>query len=283
MRKISSIAPLIAFSLYLGSGIASAAPVDLDTWTAESYPAVSGFGSGLWTVVPGGSSVTQSVNGQPTFFYSDFTAFGTRITGKIKPNPNSDDDYIGFALGFDPGDSANTGADYLLIDWKQGNQNFNFGTPSSSPGGIALAGLAVSQVIGVPDADEFWQHANLSGTPSTSGLAELARGSSLGNLGYVDNTEYEFTFDFGPNDLEVFVDGVKEIDITGSFANGRMAFYNFSQAQVTYSAFEIEQGTFPPDNGGGSIPEPATITLLGFGVAGLGFRKCKRSSPRRAG
>jgi hypothetical protein len=43
---------------------------------------------------------------------------------------------------------------------------------------------------------------------------KLARGITLGDVGWAFNTEYEFTFDFGPNNLEVFVDGIKEIDIS---------------------------------------------------------------------
>ena len=126
------------------------------------------------------------------------------------------------------GDSTNAAANYLLVDWKQGTQSFDFGDPSNSPGGNALSGLAVSRVTGIPDADEFWQHKNLAGTPAGSGLQELARGTNLGNTGWVDSTEYTFTFNFGPNDLEVFVNGVKELDIAGVFGNGRLAFYNFS-------------------------------------------------------
>lgn len=252
------------------STTAGAAAVDLTTWSSESYPAVAGFNPGIWTVASGGASVNQSVNGQPTFFYSDFNAFGTSITGRIRPG-GGDDDYIGFALGFLPGDSTGTTANYLLVDWKQGTQNFDFGAPSSSAGGNAVSGLAVSRVSGIPDADEFWQHRNLAGTPAGSGVLELARGINLGNTGWVANTEYTFTFNFGPNDLEVFVNGVKELDITGSFGNGRLAFYNFSQADVTYSAFQVDPGPFP-------VPEPETYAMMlaGLGFLGLSARRRKQ-------
>jgi hypothetical protein len=278
LRTISIVASVAAFCGWL-SAAASAATVDLTTWTAESYPAVSGFNPGVWTVGGGGSSVFQSINGQPTLFYSDFNAFGTKISGKISVGSDFDDDFVGFALGFDPGDTTNTAADYLLIDWKQGTQFFDFGAPSSSPGGNAPVGLAVSRVTGIPDADEFWQHANLSGTPSGSGLTELARGTTLGSTAYVDNTVYEFTFDFGPNNLQVFVNNVMQIDITGNFADGRIAFYNFSQSSVTYSAFEVEDGSFPPSF---DVPEPTSIVLFGVGALVIGVAQCRlrrRRSP----
>lgn len=254
-----------------------AAPVDMSSWSAESYPAVAGFAPGVWTVAPSGASVTQSVNGQPTFFYSDFTSYGSKITGKIRSG-GGDDDYIGFALGFKPGDVTNSNANYLLIDWKAVNQFFDFGSPSTSPGGTALAGLAVSRVTGIPDADEFWQHRNLGGTGAGSGLEELARGTTLGSTGWTANTEYEFTFDFGPNDLEVFVNGVKQLDISGNFSDGRLAFYNFSQANVRYSAFDIDTGNFPPAKG---VPEPRGALLLAMALAGLAATR--RGRVRRAG
>ena len=249
--------PLALLALTVAVPAAAAQiPVDLNTWSDESYPAVSGFGAGVWTVAPDGSSVHQSVNGQPTLFYSDFNVFNNEVEGQITVG-GGDDDFVGFVLGYEPSNVTNPGAEYLLVDWKAGTQGFDFGAPSCTPGGTAPAGLAVSRVIGVPTADEFWSHVNFDEpacSDLTNGLEELARGTSLGNVGWTAGQTYTFKFDIDADSLKVYVDGVLEIDITGSFSNGRMGFYNFSQADVTYNAFTLDS--------------TAAIELYGAGWAG---------------
>lgn len=250
---------------------AIAAPVGLGTWTAESYDSVNGFGDGVWTVSGDSASVFQSINGQPTVFYSDFTAQGTKVTGTITPNAGAgDDDFIGFVLGFDPGDSSSAAADYLLVDWKRLTQNFNFGggAASSTTGGIADIGLALSRVNGIPTADELWQHKDLVGNPG-GGVTELARGATLGSTGWSFGESYDFSFDFGPNNLIISVDGIEQFNVTGSFENGRLGFYNFSQRQITYSAFEVEEGSF-------DVPLPAAGWLMIAGLGAMGAMRRKK-------
>lgn len=258
-----------ATTVAASSGVA-AAPVDLSTWTAESYPAVAGFGAGKWTVAADGNSVTQSVNGQPTLFVSDFNVFGTDVRGKIRVNAGSDNDFVGFALGYKAGDTTNTGADYLLVDWKQGDQYYDFGAPSNTPGSDAYKGLAVSRVFGVPTADEFWGHVNFPDNGNGNGLNPLARGANLGSTGWADGATYEFRFVFQPTTLQVYVDNQLELSVSGAFSDGRLAFYNFSQGNVTYSAFTVDQA--PP------VPEPGTWALLLGGLVLVGAAARRRAA-----
>lgn len=227
--------------LALVGGVKAQDPVDLSAWTAESYPAVTGFLPALWTVQGGNLSVLQERNGQPTLFYSDFPALNTVLEGRVIVSAGAgDNDYIGFALGFQPGDSTNPSADYLLVDWKHNNQSADF-LPSCTPESDAYLGLAVSRVFGIPTADEFWGHINFDADCSdvNNGVEELARGFNLGNTYWVHGQEYSFRFEYSPNSLKVFVDDVLEIDVQGSFDDGRFACYNFSQQLVTYSSFVV--------------------------------------------
>ena len=72
MKLSRFVGAFCAIGLSLNAVSAMSAPVDFNTWTPESYPAVSSFPAGQWNVAGGGSSVNQVNNGQPTFFYSDF-------------------------------------------------------------------------------------------------------------------------------------------------------------------------------------------------------------------
>lgn len=242
-RKALSGLAISALAMTL-SVSAQAGPVDLNTWVDE--PA----GAGNWTVGgTGGSFVDQSINGAPTFFRGNLSALNQTLTSKIQVRTNGDDDFIGFAIGFDAGDATSATADYLLLDWKQRDQ---------APG---TAGLAVSRVRGLRTGDnDFWQHVN--------SVEELARATNLGSTGWANHGEYEFTINFTANSLQVLVDGTEEFNFLAAdvgdgtaFNGGNFAFYNYSQASVRYSA--VTQETF-------AVPEPGTLTIIGFGLIGFG-------------
>lgn len=219
----------------------SAAPVDLSSWQAE--------GSGTWNLAPDNNSVFQTVNTNlPTVFHNGVDSQGFSLSGEITVETGSDNDFIGFVLGFDTGEVTSATANYILIDWKQTSQTFS-GVPSS-------AGLAISHVTGAANFDDFWGH--------TGVVNELQRGATLGSTGWADNTTYSFDLVFNSNNIQVFVDGVEELNINGIFENGSFGFYNFSQQSVRYAG--IEQTTNP-------VPEPATVALFGMGLLGAAIRR----------
>ncbi len=218
-------------------------PKDLSTWTAENYDKVGNFTAGAfvdanWDLSAGDTVVTQTEQGQPTVYISNFTAQNMKHT-VIWNTTSDDDDFIGFALGYELGDNSSLTADYLLVDWKQENQTFNFdnrtGAPINlCPGGKAIEGLALSRVTGIPDPDEFWQHVEC--LPSSGNVTEIVRATNLGDIGYTIATDVTFDIIFTSNGITVIVDGIPEIAQSGDFSGitGNFTFYDFSQPDANF-------------------------------------------------
>ncbi|MFV0245978.1 MAG: PEP-CTERM sorting domain-containing protein [Qingshengfaniella sp.] len=224
-----------------------AAPVDLSAWVGE--------GNGQWQLAVGDNSVLQRRNGTPSVFHDGSNSQGRSLKGTITVDTNGDDDFIGFVLGYQAGDLTNSAADYLLIDWKQRTQ-------SLGSLGTAQEGLAISRVQGVLGDDAgAWSH------DSTAGVTELARGATLGSTGWADRTTYSFDLTFSATLVEVFVDGTRELSITGQFSDGAFGFYNYSQAQVRYAG--IVEDILPP----ATVPVPGALPLLGAGLGMIGLMR----------
>ncbi len=241
--KISSLKSIITFTMVLMVAVsANAAPVDLSSWIKE--------GNGNWILQSGNNAVLQTDNGPPTVFHNGQDSQGKTLSGKIRVQ-GSDDDYIGFVLGYNAGDLNNPNADYILIDWKKQDQNFY---------GVAKKGLAISRVTGeLKDDAGAWAH------DSSMGVTELQRGATLGSTGWEYDIDYDFDITFTPNLIEVYVNNNLELSITGSFNDGSFGFYNYSQANVLYSA--IDENV---------VPIPGAVWLFGPGLGALFFAKKKK-------
>ena len=196
---------------------------DLTPWTSE--------GDGNWIRENNNATVRQTINGNATVFYSDYTAFGKKLSGTIQVLSGAgDDDFIGFVVGFQPGGITGSTTNYLLIDWKKGPQDG------------ALPGFAVSKVTrGLPSNAASWQH-----NPA-AGVTELARGSTLGSVGWVEGRTYTFDIEYSETNLRILVDGIEQVNIYGIFPDGRFGFYNNSQGGVVYAG--VASTYLAPPNG----------------------------------
>jgi len=229
-------------------------PVDLSTWQSD--------GDGTWNLQPGNNTVLQSKNGDPTvFFNSGSNAQGTQISGSIKVGNTTDDDFIGFVLGYQDNELSSASSDFLLIDWKNQDQSLS--------GGVSgLDGLAISKVNGIGDFNDFWGH--------TGAVTEIGRATNLGSIGWIENQEYLFDIVFTSSLVEVYVDNTLEISITAtdaglaSFSDGAAGFYNLSQDNVLYAG--ITEQNLPSS----SVPEPSTLAIFALGMIGLASRRFKK-------
>ncbi len=177
------------------------------------------FGDPVDWNVPAPDRAIQVTNGDPSLLHTSLDASAAGITLEIRVDTAQDDDFVGFALGVEPGDASDPRADYLLVDWKQATQ-VAFGATTAD------AGLAVSRVQGVASPQELWGH--------TGHVTELARAATLGATGWTDNTTHTFEITLTSTHLSVVVDGSAELELDGEFPQGAFALYNFGQERTGY-------------------------------------------------
>ena len=229
--------------------------VNLNTWLQDR---IEGPG-GTFTV----NSLTMATfnNGGTSrgIIFSGSNDVSRILHADVKGGTTADDDFFGFVVGYNDEDYAGASANYVLIDWKQATQVHNFG----SGGGPALVGLALSTVTGsvdgvAPGGDYAWQH--------KGPVNEQMRAITLGNTGWLHSETYAFDVRYLQDRVQVFVDGVLELDYAGAIGPGSFGLYGFSQHNIQFSNVSITP-----------IPAPGAILLSTVG-AGLVARLHRRKS-----
>ena len=243
MKKLLLV---LFLSLFLPFGVFSQCQVNIDfnTWNQEGYAA-----NGDWQVQGGGSSVFQSINGDPTFYVSPDTFINVRINGTIRIEDNIayDNDFVGFVFGYKEPDFINNQYDFWLFDWKrEGQPKWN-----GSVNYYANEGFTLSRLDGIvqPGTQNywpcFWAHDNTAScTPIATNFG--------GNLGWDTFTDYDFTLLYTPTRATIIVNTDTIFDEPGCYEPGRFGFYNYSQPFVRYSDFsytlisnfEVEQSDY---------------------------------------
>ena len=148
----------------------------------ENY-SEDGHGAPNWVLSSSGRTVTQSINSKPSIYVSTLPATGVEATFTLEVDTSSDDDFIGWAVGYEQGDFYSSTAEWILFDWKQSDQANSGCSPNANGGGAA--GLAMSRVTGAINGSDPWCH--------TNAIQEISRATNLGYSGWNDYTEYTIT------------------------------------------------------------------------------------------
>lgn len=203
--------------------------VDFNTWSQAGNP-----NNGDWTIQSGGTTINQSINGDPTYFVSPFNLINVEITGTFRSD-NADDDLIGFVIGYNAPFTNNTDHDYILFDWKQGQQTVN--------GYLSEEGMTLSRIDGtITGAGNTYPQYFFGHTGPNPPLEVLGTHYGAGT-GWTRSNDHQFRCIYTQNRITIYIDGNLVFDVADCFKPGRFGFYNYSQPDVTYSNFNYTLGT----------------------------------------
>lgn len=224
-------------------------PIFLDDWEQQGDPS-----NGDWEVSSDGSSVIQSVNGDPTFFVSPQEFEDVTIRGTFSVDQSSDDDFIGFVFGYQEPIESNEDDpdefDTFLLSWKAHDQEL-------SGGHLGPEGFVLSHLKGeVPSSD---YHRLLWGHEDTDVHRVIDTHFEQGR-GWRAFTNYPFELTYTEDEIVIVIGGeeifrVDAANTPASHTAGRFGFYNYSQASVVYGDFQSQSAE----------PEP-TASLEGLEV-----------------
>lgn len=242
---------MVFVGLALRGEPALAATNTLAGWTQQGAAT-----AGVWQVAGNGLSVNQTSNGAPTFFVSPTNYSSATFTVTMTPETTSDDDYIGVVLGYTkPLNDATCGnadcpVDTLLLDWKKASQ------PTGADEGLNL--IRVNGTFNVRSTTDqipcFWTHV-------ASNQCQVIATVEGANTGWVFDQPNILKITYSPNHIKVEkVTGQTAatlIDQDCTCPAGRIGFYNYSEANVTYGIADL-----PSDPGTTTTTAAPTTTTV---------------------
>ncbi|MED5374632.1 MAG: MYXO-CTERM sorting domain-containing protein [Myxococcota bacterium] len=177
-----------------------------------------------WTLSSDQRTVTQSQNAAPGVYLTNLPAESGNIRFEMTAGTSWDDDIIGFLVGYHPGDSTNTSADWMVWSWKKGDQD-------TTGLGYCPKGLTMMRVQGPTVDTDLWQQ--------TGSASVVATGNNFGEVGWTFDRTYTVDLEYTASRIRVWIDGSLEFDESGSFpTGGEFGFYILSQDTVTYTLLD---------------------------------------------
>ena len=168
-----------------------------------------------WSISADGRTVSQTVNSEPSIYVSTLPVVDIPTIFTLEVKTTNDNDFIGWAIGYEANENESNDIDWILFDWKQGDQREYGG---SEP---ARAGLNMWRVHSKIDGgNDAWNHA---------AMTKIASGINYGNVGWSDNTQYTVSMEYSVTNIKIRINGVLEFDIDGIFPRGYLSFYTYSQ------------------------------------------------------
>lgn len=252
---------LILVLLFTLNATAQSSVVDLSNWEQRGDPSF-----GTWTYNSSTNSVIQSRNGDPTFYVSPDNYINKTVEGEFSINTGSDDDFVGFVLGFEsPTSLSYNDYKFVLFDWKKGNQS----NSDAKYDGTALAEMRLSYYdFTTPSTllNKFWATPSVDSNMGNIAVYEpnSSRSGVNSSGGWISNFTYKFKAVYTSTDIIIFVDlgsgyekifdvNVASVPFLTEFPNGRFGFYNFSQDQVKYEKFIEPNGNLEIVASGGGV------------------------------
>jgi len=180
--------------------------------TAQAYVDLNNFNvvnGGEWLLENDYSVLQRDKLTKDLYFLSNDDLINKIITGNIHVDSSTyDNDEIGLVFGYNNINDAN------LWTWDKG---------------------------GVHGEGHLFYHKNQSYDYNTIPGELIYDGRQTGS-GWAEGHIYNFKAIYLENKFELLLDGIKVIDVKGSFFPGKFGFFCFSQGKVTFSNIEIDSG-----------------------------------------
>ena len=92
---------------------------------------------------PDGRTVFSLENSSPSVYVSTLPATGVEATFTLEVDATSDNDFIGWAVGYQDGDFYSSSAEWIVFDWKMEDQAWS-GCAAPNANGGGREGMAMS-------------------------------------------------------------------------------------------------------------------------------------------